>query len=80
METIPEYIISVSPKNQDNLSKSKALITPIDNQVSPKFFISKQSKLFLGVIKKTYDLLVVYFCLKLFSKFSEVYAYNTYYK
>lgn len=41
LETIPEYMIS--SKNQDNLSKSKSIITPIDNQVSPKFFISKQS-------------------------------------
>lgn len=41
LETIPEYIIS--PKNQDSFSKSKSIITPIDNQVSPKCFISKQS-------------------------------------
>lgn len=41
LETIPEYIIS--PRVQDSLSKSKSLITPIDNQVSPKFLISKQS-------------------------------------
>ncbi|VVC35530.1 Hypothetical protein CINCED_3A011775 [Cinara cedri] len=44
LETIPEYIISVSPKNREILSKSKALITPINNQGSPKFFISKQKK------------------------------------
>lgn len=44
LETIPEYIIS--SKNQDILSKSKSIITPIDNQESPKFFISKQSNLF----------------------------------
>lgn len=41
LETIPEYIIS--PKNQDGLLKSKSIITPIDNQISPKFFIPKQS-------------------------------------
>lgn len=42
LETIPEYIIS--PKNQESLLKSKSIITPIDNQASPKFFISKQSE------------------------------------
>lgn len=41
LETIPEYIIS--PKNQDLLSKSKSIITPIENPGSPKLFISKQS-------------------------------------
>uniref|UniRef100_A0A2S2R5G1 Nuclear pore complex protein Nup98-Nup96 n=1 Tax=Sipha flava TaxID=143950 RepID=A0A2S2R5G1_9HEMI len=42
LETIPEYIIS--PKHYDGFSKSKSIITPTDNQVSPKCFISKQKK------------------------------------
>jgi len=41
LETIPECLIS--PKTQDNISKSKSIITPVDNQVSPKFLITKQS-------------------------------------
>jgi len=41
LETIPEGLIS--PKTQDNISKSKSIITPVDNHVSPKFLITKQS-------------------------------------
>lgn len=41
LETIPEYIIS--PKHHDGFSKSKSIITPVDNQVSPKYLITKQS-------------------------------------
>jgi len=41
LETIPECLIS--PKIQDGISKSKSVIAPLDNQVSPKFFIPKQS-------------------------------------
>jgi len=41
LETIPECLIS--PKAQDCVSKSKSIIAPIDNQASPKFFITKQS-------------------------------------
>uniref|UniRef100_A0A2H8TZV3 Nuclear pore complex protein Nup98-Nup96 n=1 Tax=Melanaphis sacchari TaxID=742174 RepID=A0A2H8TZV3_9HEMI len=44
LETIPECLIS--PKTQDNISKSKSLIAPVDNQVSPKFLITKQSNYF----------------------------------
>jgi len=43
LETIPECLIS--PKTQDSISKSKSVITLVDNQASPKFFITKQSNI-----------------------------------